>query len=521
MAENKTAVTDLLSGRELRDYLDIFTRRSWWIIITALSVFIVAGIVAWRLPSVYTAETVILVDPQKVPDTYVPATATSSIADRLSTIHQQVVSETRLRKLIESMRLYPERRGGISEQDLVEHMRKAIRIEVVNQAGRQTSAFRIEFEDRNPVIAAQVTNQLASMFIDENLKAREQQSYGTADFLQSELTKTKKELDEKEGALSDLKRRNIGDLPESKQFHLQALEGLRAQLRSSQERVERAHQDKLYLESMLATSAPTIDLDKEDASPYQAQIDKLESSLSQLRSRYGAGHPDVRKQQAELDKLKAQEQESTKSRHQSSQQPAPISRRAHNPIVESQIEQQNEVIQQETKVQADLQPEIAFHMQKLQNIPIFEQEMAGVMRDYETLRTYYVNLLDKKLTADTASALESRQKGERFVTLDPAITPEKPSAPNRPLIAFGGLIVGILAGLFLALGVEFTDESLRSETELNKLTRVPVFTSIPQLWTPKENRHRAMLISATGLAAMVCSVALGWGIALIGSRWMS
>lgn len=520
MAENKTAVTDLLSGLELRDYLDILRRRSWWIIITALSVSIIAGIVAWRLPSVYTAETVILVDPQKVPDTYVPATATSSVADRLSTIHQQVVSETRLRKLIESMRLYPERRGRIGEQDLVEHMRKAIRIEVVNQAGRQTSAFRIEFEDRNPVIAAQVANQLASIFIDENLKAREQQSYGTADFLQSELTKTKKELDEKEEVLSALKRRNIGDLPESKQFHLQALEGLRAQLRSSQERVERAHQDKLYLESMLATSAPTIDLDKEDASPYRAQIDKLESSLSQLRSRYGTSHPDVRKQQAELDKLKAQEQESTKSRHQSLQ-PAPISRRAHNPIVESQIEQQNEVIQQETKVQADLQPEIAFHMQKLQNIPIFEQEMAGVMRDYETLRTYYVNLLDKKLTADTASALESRQKGERFVTLDPAITPEKPSAPNRPLIAFGGLIVGILAGLFLALVVELTDESLRSETELKKLTRVPVFTSIPQLWTPQDNRHRAMLISATGLAAVVCSVALGWGIALIGSRWMS
>lgn len=510
-----TTATDPTVDLHFRDYVEICQQRKWWIIVTAVSVFVAVAVAAFRLPRIYMAQTVILMNSQKVPESYVRSTETSSIADRLSTIQQQVMSETRLRKLIDSMKLYPELKARMGAQDIVTRMQKLINVEVVNQGGRQESAFRISFQDKNPATAAQVANQLASMFIDENLKVREQQSYGTADFLSSELEKTKKALDEKEQTLSDIKRRNIADLPESKQFHLQALESLRGQLQTSQDRVQRAQQDKVYLESLLTTIPTTIDLDAESASPYQAQIGRIESNLSQLRQRYGPDHPDVRKLQAELNKLNAEAAEAEKSRPGQPTTRGPA-RTVHNPVVESQIEKLNEVIQHENDVQSELQPQLRMHMAKLENVPIFEQKMASLMRDYDTVRTYYTGLLDKKLAAETASALESRQKGERFVILDPAVIPDKPSAPNRPLLLVIGFFAGILGGFGLAVVMETADESIRNEKDLKRLTGTPVLAVIPVIWTAKERGLIFLRRAGMMTAAVVCSVGVGWVVGLVG-----
>jgi len=97
--------------------------------------------------------------------------------------------------------------------------------------GTQLSAFRITFKGRNPVEAAQVTNQIAALFIEQNLKVREQQSYGTADFLESELEKTSQDLKQKESELAATRSRYMEELPESEQYHIQQTENLRMQLR--------------------------------------------------------------------------------------------------------------------------------------------------------------------------------------------------------------------------------------------------------------------------------------------------
>src|SRR2546421_5253637 len=258
-SSSSTKANELLGQLQFRDYLQIARRRKWWIILTTISMTLASLVVIWRLPNIYRSETVILVDPQKVPDNYVASTVTSSIADRLSTLQQEVMSPTRLKRLIDSMGLYPELRGKVGDQEIVAKMQKSIVVEVVTQGGRALGAFRVAFQGKNPVEVAQVANQLAAMFIGENLKAREQQSYGTAEFLDNELQKTKKELEDKEKELGDIKSKYILDLPDSKQYHLEALATLRSQLRASQDKVDRAQQEKSYLQSLSVSTAPTLD----------------------------------------------------------------------------------------------------------------------------------------------------------------------------------------------------------------------------------------------------------------------
>jgi polysaccharide biosynthesis transport protein len=511
---------EFLGQLQFRDYVQIARRRKWWIILTTISVTLASLVVIWRLPNVYRSETVILVDPQKVPDNYVASTVTSSIADRLSTLQQEVMSPTRLKRVIDSMGLYPELRGKVGDQEIVAKMQKSIVVDVVTQAGRTLGAFRVAFQGKDPVEVAQVANQLAAMFIGENLKAREQQSYGTAEFLDNELQKTKKELEDKEKELGDIKGKYILDLPDSKQYHLEALATLRSQLRTSEDKVDRAQQEKTYLQSVSVGTAPTVDLDTSgpNASPYQTQILKLETTLSELRARYGPSHPDVRKIQAELSDLK-QKAAAEQKDEPVVERPVTLPKRTiKNPVIESQLQKLNDTIQSETKLQAQLTDQINFHVSKLERVPIFEQRIAGLMRDYDSLRAHYASLNDKKLSAEMSNNLENRQKGERFVILDPAQVPDRPTAPNRLLLAFAALLGGLIGGGSLAMLRELSDVSVRSESEAAKILGKPILAGVPAITDGKELTYGFLRATAAVVATSMASLTLGFGISYLAGR---
>src|SRR4051794_1131384 len=169
-------------------YIGVILHRKWLVLSVFLTVTVTTVIVADRLPNVYTSETVVLVDPQKVPESYVKATVTGDVRNRLGTLTQQILSVTRLQKIIESFDLYPAERKKLAREDVIARMRGDINIAMVNSGSQGAlEAFRITYSGKDPRLVSQVTNQLAALFIDENLKAREQQATGTTDFLQQQL----------------------------------------------------------------------------------------------------------------------------------------------------------------------------------------------------------------------------------------------------------------------------------------------------------------------------------------------
>jgi uncharacterized protein involved in exopolysaccharide biosynthesis len=186
-----------------------------------------------------------------------------------------------------------------------------------------------------------------------------------------------------------------------------------------------------------------------------------------------------------------------------------------NPVVESQLNKLKQDIEEQAKIQAQLQQQIDFHVAKLQQIPIFEQQMAGMMRDYDTLRSHYTSTLDKKLAAQMSTALESHEKGERFLILDSAMPPTKPYAPNRSLIALAGLFGGILSGIGLAAVMEMSDESVRSEYEAARITGMPVLAGIPHLMSRSEERRNQLRALGAVLGTAACSLLVGFVVSRV------
>src|SRR5512143_87408 len=109
---------------DIHDYTEIFLRRIWYFIIPFVVIVAGAILYAYSLPKMYRATTLVLVTPQKVPESFVRPTVTSRIEDRLQSISQEIMSRTRLELVINEFNLYTEEAKSLSQEEIVEMMRK-------------------------------------------------------------------------------------------------------------------------------------------------------------------------------------------------------------------------------------------------------------------------------------------------------------------------------------------------------------------------------------------------------------
>ncbi len=466
-----------LAGLEyytLRDYRMLLWRRKWTITSITLTIALLASIVAYLLPNEYQATSIIMVDPGKVPESYVKSTATIDANQRLAILQEQILSDTKLGQVIDELGLYRSLKATKTQDQIVSLMTKKITVEATTSAppARALKSFNVSFTAPSAALAAKVSNRLASLFIEENLKVREQQVLGTADFFDRQLEKAKQDLDEKAQKLAQMKARYASQLPESQNLHLQALSSAQVELREEADAASRAEQQKANLQALLANSPNVVDLDNTGSTAntgLEEQLERLQGEMDQLRARYGPSYPDVLSKAADIESVQQKIKELEK------QGKAPATSAKHNPAIEGQIAQLDEEIRRHRSRQAELESLIKFHEAAIQSIPGAQEELTAATNDLAVESDRYKRLEDRKFGADMFSDVEARQQGERFVLLDTAQPPEHPSFPNRPLIDGIAAAAGLAIALFIVVMLEIFDATVKTERELRERLKVPVF----------------------------------------------
>jgi polysaccharide chain length determinant protein (PEP-CTERM system associated) len=503
---NKETLGVRVSGLEfysLRDYRKLLWSRKWLIVFVTLAVACMVSFAAYRMPSLYEAKTTIMVDPGKVPDSYVKSTATIDASERLALLQEQILSTTRLSQVIDELHLYEDSKQTLSRGEIVARMRKDV---VVNAAaavapGKDLRAFEISYTSQNPALAARVADRLASLFIEQNMKVREQQVLGTVDFFDHELETAKQDLDQKGQKLAHLKAQYFAELPEAQAWHAQALTSLQIEMRSEMDAISAAQQQKVYLESILADTPSVSNLDSGAgaSSELDGQLERLQEEMDQLRARYGPSYPDVVAKAADIDKLQKQLKQQSSAGVIAKTSSNPV-RKHHNPVIESQIAQIDNEIQERRARETKLKDQIAYHEGVLEKAPGAEQELTTATNDYNYAADHFKRLEDHKFSADMSSDVETRQKGERFIVLEPAQTPTRPASPNRPLLDAVGLVGGFVLALGTVLALEVADRTIKTQRELAERLKAPIFGEIP--WRATKRAHRrGWAISVIGFAA--------------------
>jgi succinoglycan biosynthesis transport protein ExoP len=250
-----------------------------------------------------------------------------------------------------------------------------------------------------------------------------------------------------------------------------------------------------------------------------------ERQLASLRAHgYTEIHPDVRrlKQEIEQEAKNSKEPEPVRTpaaTPQAAQIPAPpppaparqpvAPPKYVNPILQAQLTGlESEIAKHKEQVQI-LSKQVAGYQVKLEKIPINEQEITGLVRDYEISKAHYGQLLNNELSAATATQLEVRQKGEKFSILDPAQPAQKPTKPNRLLLNLGGSLGGLTLGLILALATEFVGMSITSADHMMAVSGLPVLEVIPSIETRIDRLARRRRIFMATASSAVAALALG------------
>ena len=494
-----------------KKYWHLICRRRWWLALPAFGIWMLVWLTSWFLPAQYRSETLILVEQQRVPESYVVSNVAADLQERLQSMTQQILSRTRLLKIMDEFNLYPKLRSRQTMDELVDRMRKDIQIDLVQAPNgeRQLTAFKIAYLSHSPELAEQVTERLASLFIEENLRARQQQSEQTTQFLDSQLEEARTDLADQESRVKEFKSRYLGELPEQVQSNVQILSGLQSRLQQETDALSQAKQQGVYLESLLnqwrslesdisvggggnAQTPPSLD----------QELDRLRAQLMDLSSHYTEKHPDIRKLKEQIAKtqrlkqqMQAQVAAAAKDGTSADGSPRPSNYadlQAMSPRMqlESQLKANQLEIQNRQGTIDQLKRQNEAYQARLNTTPVREQQLAGLTRDYEQSRKNYEQLLAKRDQSEMATNLEKRQQGEQFRILDPPDLPQKPYSPNRLKLSLIGLVAGIAIGGGLTVTAEAIDDRVYSLEDFTDLVKAPLLVEIPPLLNPIEEQQQ-------------------------------
>jgi polysaccharide chain length determinant protein (PEP-CTERM system associated) len=520
----------------LTDYLDLVWRRKGLVLLFAILGAVIAVGYSYVIPPLYRSTTLILVEPQKIPPSYVNSTVTSSVEDRLSTISQQILSRTNLEKIIQDFALYkpdvagPEGLerlkawGGERWQEVlttlglfsaaetapwepslyVEHMREAVEISVMG--GRNKNAFSITYSGPEPQTVMQVTNALAALFIEENLKVRERQAEGTSEFLASELAAAEKELQTFEAQLKTFKEHNQGALPEQLETNLRTLDRLQLELQTLNEGMRNAEERKQFYtqQQQLANAAQGEAPEEAQESPpvpgpavsdpRQAELDGLRRELARLQAQFHDNYPDILVLKNRLSELEAQIAATPPPSMPvpSAQRPrlrqSPASTATRGAQFHEQIHSLNTELRTLRERQQRVLAQLAEYERRIEKTHENELKLFTLTRDYGISKNNYEALLSKKLSAKMSENLEKKQKGEQFKIIDPADFPKFPYKPERPRIILIGTVVGLGLGFALAFVLENVRAAFRKPEEVQGSVGYPVLVSIPHNQRARKER---------------------------------
>jgi polysaccharide chain length determinant protein (PEP-CTERM system associated) len=500
---------DLIQRQLVNKYLDLFFRRK--LLIFSLFIFSMPLGLAWYFltPKVYQATSLLSYEQQKINPNKMSPDIVSQVRDIVSSLTQIVTSRTNLEKLIIDLNLYPDARKKKPMEDVVEGMRNNIKIE----PSKQGDIFKITFTYGRQDQVVKVTNALASKFIEENLKYREEKATETSSYTSDELRMAKETMDKKESAMAEYKLKHYNEMPEQRDANVGRLIALQKQYQDKQTSIQdlertcvliqdQINNRKKVIESVIVDNKSEADPSGQIANQSQpltneARLIKAKRQLDLLLGKYTEKHPEVKRTReliATLESEVAKETSADASQQKTGGGSGSLkfnidTKKTVDPVILQLETQLKSVLINIENIKAEREQEkkvITKYEEWLAATPNREAEWANLTREYAQLKRHYDYLVSQDLEAKSMLNLEKRQKGSQFKIEDPARTPEKPIKPDFIRIMAIAVATGIGLAAGISLFVDFFDSSYRDPEALENSLGIPLLTTVPYLPVRKE-----------------------------------
>lgn len=486
---------------QLHDVLDAAWRHR--LLIAAAFVLTTAAVMMagrW-LPDWYRAEATILVAAPRIAENYVRPTVTPAsppppvtpTPEEAKSIAEQLLPRERVERVVREFRLYERPNDpGWGMKQRAERLRDEVDLKVV-----RPDTIRLSWAAKDRYLAWHVTQRLATLLVQDNLREREVQSQQAEEFLRNQLEDARRKLQECDARIETYEREHAGELAADRATNEQALQAAQMQIQVLDDSISRDRARLVSLERAAATLASEGEAMQDAPAPapvdengnstaWQAasQLETARAALRTMAARLTAEHPDVVRQKRLIRELEAKAQAESRERAAG----APPRR----PPSTAEIEQRRRVVEMQAEIaaikqqlpareaeQARLRAASELARQRLQAIPGHESELGALQHDRSNLQQTYAALLAKQQESTVAANVERWQASDRFKVLEPAQLPKRPDSPNRVLIDIFGVVLGLGVALGAAALVEYFDTTVRTEEELAVALGLPVLATVP------------------------------------------
>ncbi len=471
--------------------------------------FLLMYLIAMALPNQYSSYATILVEPQAVDEGLVSAgVRESDLKERLGIMTAEILSRPRLSRLIDEFDLYPEESESMQRSEVIDIMRANVVVEPIVSAletGRRQreeidfNSFRISFRSRSAVTAAVVAQSIGNDFLEANIDARVNVSQQSLRFMQDSIEQLSSRLGEVEQEIKELKSENAGHLPEELKSNQEALQLSINQLREVQRALDLAMSDEAFWKNQVITAGAMTGLNDQASPEYRRNI--VEAELGMMRARgFTDRHPDVVQAIQELalldDRIDGPDLGEEGVPGSYAEQNAKSEERRSALRVEALTRDVQRLTEQGEEAR-----------ERLAATPAVAAVLEALAREYNHLNASFQDFSARRQQASVQADLERKQLGEQFRILESAFPAPSPSSPNRRLILFLGLVMGMGVAGAVGLLLESLDSAVYDSRSLQAATSVPVLASIPAIMLEPDfaarRRQRAReILVAGGIVAL-------------------
>ena len=340
----------------------------------------------------------------------------------------------------------------------------------------RTNVVQVSYKHRDPVVARDLVNRLLEVFIERSVEDRLIGATQAADMLTAQMEELKNHAAEAQRNLAKyLEAHNLVGADEKDNLTTDVLKIINQQL--AQARADQLiKQARLHLiqsgnPALLTSVAPTPNLQALREQETQVKIE-----LGQLTSKYGPGYPRVHELQMQLPSLEKAIAAET----------ANVTRRVQEEYDTS------------TRTVQSLQNRLDNQMQAAFKLNESAAEYALLREDAESTRDLY-DAMQLKLKESSVSAALS---AATISVIDHAVVAAYPVEPNKRRIVMTGGLAGVIFAVFLALGLEAMDDTLKTSDDIETFSQFHTLGAVPRFdaegMTMKDRRQvPARLVTLT------------------------
>jgi polysaccharide chain length determinant protein (PEP-CTERM system associated) len=520
----------------LSDYLAIWRRHKISYVLTAIAIMAAAVSFAYLWPPKYRSMGTVQIEQPDIPQDVMStgpgdfnAAVQAFVDQRIEQIHDRITATPNLIDIITKFNLYPEMRQNAPMSAAVKKMQASIQLDLKSSDlanpnaaqhlnARQLSAiaFTIGFDYSDPLVSQQVTNEVISRFLDEDLKQRHDQAVATSAFIADQIAQIEKQLSEQEKKVTDFREQHAGTRPEDLPFNMQMSASTAQTVNNLSAQMQTMDRQRGDLQAQLASTEPysrVVDEGQLLTTP-SVQLKAMKAKLTTLEGQYGADYPDVVKLKKAIAALQKQIGTDTGTSYDGKSGGAGNQgqvKDADNPAY-IMLTYQLKSLEQQYKTLMDQQAEARKQKEmydaRVAATPAVEQEFASLNRDYENAQLRYRELKEKQMAASMNQQLEQDRKGERLTMIEAPDLPGSPRMPPRKIVIALGAIMAMFGGFVSVYIMEVMNSAVYGTKQLTAIIGVPPLVAVPQIITPGERRRRRIYRLAM-TAGVILALVLG------------